>query len=946
MRSASDPVILGPAGLQLSGNTFSASPDGAMSKADNVIISQKGVAQPRNGQERASTMPVAADLPFSLVEFQQQIIANYGTSKTDTVMGLGRVNAGVITPYAGTYNPVGDNGAATDYGRMKFVLAELFLHFCTALGPKVLEAYNGTPRNSGLSRVPDLSLGVTQPTGTQAGVLPYNSSVAYRYTHKRITSTGQVLTSPVSNRFVMTNRFLIPVGGLVRTGGNLVTATMTPGTIWKSVFLLPFVPTTTFTLSPGEANFAAATDTVNSRFQNTFTWLEAGANVASTVAQELNPGPLVPTATIQLPADAIAGDIIQLFKSVATSDSSIEPSADLYLCNEYLLTAGDIVVGAIGITDFTPESVLKTPLYTNPSDGDGLGEQGQNFPPPLYLDVACFDSNTFYLSTTGQQYLDLEMLGVGGPNGVQDGDTFTIFDGVATTLVFTFKNAPTLPGHIPIVSDGLPGYNIAWTTYVMVTQIANVLKTNGVTGLTITGATSPNGFPGGLRIERVDYLQVPFQVKASRPTSWTPALQAAVYTNSFANAVPHGLTWSKDGQSEAVPVTNQDVVGVANYYGRRCFGLKNALIILKEGDGIWSFTGSGKYNLQQISKANIIAPDCACVFFDSVWAYTDQGILRISDTGGVTVVSRPIETEINRLATLLPTETYAWSFAVPYETERRVMFFVPVAAASSATGGAPQLQAYCYCEATNAWTGPLAFNEQPVSGLVSTGHKLWLGAYDSVFAQGRITSERKTGGYLDIAEAEWSNVLTITADPKVVQLATAGSLRKGSGVSQTIGGTLYRTKISAVNTDGSYTLAETVPWVNGACTVYDPYPVEAQFLPEGTPGHRKALTRLFTLYKPKAFSNLFGRTTLETDQVQAELEIDTPAPGFGSTPFGSGAFGNPSPMVIDSNPIRAQWVNAAQFFPGYKLDEVWCQMKLQGMGMKIDTAEAPAGRGK
>ena len=48
-----DPDILDISGLQLSNNTFSASPRGALSKATNGVISQKGVFQPRNGQENA-----------------------------------------------------------------------------------------------------------------------------------------------------------------------------------------------------------------------------------------------------------------------------------------------------------------------------------------------------------------------------------------------------------------------------------------------------------------------------------------------------------------------------------------------------------------------------------------------------------------------------------------------------------------------------------------------------------------------------------------------------------------------------------------------------------------------------------------------------------------------------------------------------------------------------
>jgi hypothetical protein len=934
------------AGLQLSNNTFSASPPGSLSKATNGVISQKGVFQPRNGQAWASTMPVAADLPFSIVEFQLAMLVNYATSKTGSY-ALGRVSSGSISAYSGTYNPVGANGSATDYARMHFCLAALYLHWCTAAGPYTLEAYNGTPRRSGLSPVPDFTGTLTQPNlvGASAGVIPYNSSVAYRYTHKRITSSTQVLTSPPSNRFITTNRFLVPAGSLVHTGaGGAELNTATFSTLWNSL-VLPF-DNKTFTLSPGEANFPAGSYTTGplAPGSNAPAWVNAAANGVSTLAQDMNPGPLVAVLTITLSADCVAGDIIQLFKSVATSSSSIEPSQDVYLCNEHKVTSGEIATGHITITDTTPESTLRVPLYTNASDGDGQGELGAKFPPPIYGDVANFDARTFYLNTVGQQYMDMQMLGVGAPNGIQNNDTLTIFDGVSTTKTYTFKTSPSGAGEVRIISDGTPSYNIAWTSYFLGLAVtADFLSL----GMMMAVSTSPNGFPGGIRLQRVDYSSTAFQVKASRPETWMPMLAAATYTNSFVVTQPNGLTWSNIGEPEAVPVINSLFVGVSNYFGRRIFGLRNALIILKEGDGIWALTGSGGvYSLQQISTANIIAPDCACVFADHVWAYTDQGVLRISDTGGVDQVDRPIRTVLNGLAATLPTETYAYSYAVGYETEQRVMFFFPFEAATTARGGVPLMKAFAYSTATNSWTGPLEFNETPVSGVVSTGHQLWLGAYDSVFSQGRVTEERKTDSYLDVAEASWSNTLATTADPYTISLATAGAIQIGTGISQVIGGLTYRTKVSAVLGGGLYEVEELISWANGACTIYDPFEVEVQFLPEGSPGSRKMLSRLATLYKPESFSNFFGLTTLETDQMQAELEIDTPFEGFGLTPFGTGPFGNPAPMVVDANPVSAAWVNAGQFFPGFKLDEVWCQMRLQGLGMQIEGASGPVGRGK
>lgn len=945
-------------GLQLSNNDFTASPPGSLAKADNVIIDQKGVAQIRNGQRWLSPLPAVLDLPFALTEFQGIPLVQYGLSKTDTAQGLGYVSGGAVTPYSGApFNPVGDNGAATDYMRMKFCLASLFLHFCCAAGPKVLEAYNGTPRESGMLKMPDMIAFTAQVAGQ--GVIPYNSSVAYQSVHKRTSSvTGVPAQSPPSNRFVVTNRWIIPIGGLVRAAG-VVTVTLTPGAKVFQNARIPFQVGATFTLSPGEANFPAGLKTVTGVTNNTFTYAEGGAGVASTVVEECNPGSLVGAVTVVLPSDAIAGEAIQVYRSVATTDSTIDPPQDVYLVQELYLSAGDIVAGAVQFQDTTPEGVLQDALYTNPTDGDGLGPQGENRQPPVYGDVTNYDSRTWYANTIGQQYMELQMLGVGAPNGVQNNDTITI-----NGTTFTFKTAPAFANDVQLVNDGTPAFNIAWTTWFLSVIANQALKAAHIAVYT---NAAPNGFPGGIRIERTNFGGS-FSVTASRPASWSPALDASAATNSTPDAEPNGLWESKLQEPEAVPPDNFRNVGSANYYIRRIFGLRNALIIIKEGDGIWSLTGSGgSYTLAQISTANTIAPDCACVFSDCVWAYTDQGILRISDSGGVVTVSRAIDTVLNDLASLYPTETYAWSFAVPYEVERRVMFYVP-SSSGSGQGGSPTLKAFCYSLATNSWTGPLYVeNSTAISGVVTSARMLHLGIFDTVSTAGKVTIERKGAtvspfsglvdppDYLRVADAQRDGsiiAINVGGDSTILRLSSITGVVEGCGITQgTVGGgNLVMSKIIALRPDIAVTAVQVADANAGfavnTCLVFDPYTVEPQLLPQGgDPAARKSLSRIVTLFKEGAFANLLGKVTLETDVMQDELLIAATFEGFGLNPFGTTPYGDPTPLVVDSNPPDPKWANAGQFRVGLRLKEVWAEMKLQGMAPLLEGATGPVGRG-
>ncbi len=940
-----DPAIIEISGLQLSNSTFSGSPPGSLSVATNLVISQKGVAEPRNGQERAATLPSAAALPFAVAEYQGQIIVNYAETKDSETFALGYENSGSITAYtsfSNVFNPVDTDGSSTSAGRMKFAVGR-YLNFCTTTGPKALENYNDQPRTAGLLRMPDPDYYNTAPTVLAGNNwMPYNSSVAYRTLLRRATSDGASLLSPPSGRAIVSNRIFIPVGGLVRTGGTTVTATLQGGDTIYSLGLTTGLP---FTLDPGEANFAAGAYTIATLpTSTTFTYASVGANVSSTLDQECDTGPRATYVGAVLNDDAVEGDAVRFYRSLATSASTIEPSDELYLSNEVYLSSTDISNGYVVANDSTPQSVLSDPLYTNPQTGEGANQA--NYQPPIYRDVAAWDSRLFYANTTGQQSLGLQMLGIGTPDGIQNNDTISFDDGT-NTLTLTFKATPAGATDVQIYDSGLASQNILLTLANLIGVFQ--LQTDGF-GWGIYNNSGQDDAPGKFLIERTDFSADPIGVTASRPESWTPALDASTATDTDDNRQPNGLAYSKLSQPEAVPPVNFTNIGSYSYAISRVFGLKNALIICKEGDGIYSLTGSFPYTATQISTANIIAPDCAAVFADSLWVYTDQGILRVSDSGGAAVISRPIETELNRLYDLYPDETFDYAFAVPYEVERRIMFFVPTGTFDIGDETFPVLEAFAYSAATNAWTGPLYYAEDVFSGIVTSDRRLWLGVYDSVFGTSRLMSERKgsTPSWLDKADASWSNTITaveVNGDPMLIRLGTTANVGQGDGIVQ---GT-KRSKISAHRTDidtDVYEVAEVLEWTVAACTIYDRYHVELQFLPNGAPASRKTLTRMANLFKPEGFANYYGRATIFTDQIQDTAEIAAPFLGFGMEPFGSGPFGQPTPMIVDTNPIGPPWTNAGQFFPGFVLEEVWAKFKMQGVAMRIDNADAPAGRGK
>lgn len=930
-------------GLQLSNGTFGSSPPGSLQRADNCVEPQKGVIEPRRGQEHAYVPPSAGEIPWAQCEFRGSLIINSASARFDDYT-LGVAANPTVDFTDGPWNPV-DSTPNFAAPQMKFGLAGSYLHFCTTTGPKVLETTSSQPRSSGLQRLQDPQVFMRSASLTSPW-LPYGSAVAYRSVLRLPTSDGTSLLSPPSGRAIISNSLVTPVGSLTKTGG-VATATF-PGVTRSGLSIGD-----TFTLSPGEANFPAGSYTVASLASlNSITFAITAGTSTNTVAQIFDTGRRATQVAIYLGPEATTATPVRLYRSRPTSSATVEPSDELFLVDEVFPSPTDISNGVIVYNDGTPDSVISDPLYTNPQTGEGPSQA--NYPPPLYRDTTNWGERQWYAQTTGQQTFNLQLLGVGSPDGVQNNDTLTLdIPGASgTPYTFTFKTSASLATEVQIFSDStLPSVNIQRTAQRLTVVINTEMIADDVP-LRAYYNSAQNEAPGKILIQRLDIVQDAntddgaFSLIASRPASWVPALDTSTPVWSDDEYKPNGLAYAKLGQPEAVPLVNYTAVGSKNYPIARIIGLQNALLVFKRGDGIYSVSGTFPFQVLQISTANIIAPDACGVLADNAWCYTDQGFIRISDSGGSSVVSRPIETELNRLRAELPEMTSTYSFVVPYETERRIMLFVPFSGDDDTAPPTLVLKAWCYNNATQAWTGPLTYG-LPFSGVVGlVSNRLSLGMYDSQFSTGRVTLERKGDDYFDYADASYSNSITATSvggNPLVIRLSTTA--RRGDGIVQG----QWATKIRRTRPDlGSryYELYEEIPWSVAACTTYKHYDCAFQFLPQSEPLGRRTLTRLQHLFKPEWFAALTSKTLVFTDQVQADLEIDTPSPGFGLTPFGTGPFGNPTPLMVDVNPVSASWATAAQFFVGLSTSEVWMKVRAQGMGLTVDSASGPAGRGR
>jgi hypothetical protein len=182
------------------------------------------------------------------------------------------------------------------------------------------------------------------------------------------------------------------------------------------------------------------------------------------------------------------------------------------------------------------------------------------------------------------------------------------------------------------------------------------------------------------------------------------------------------IYFSKYQQPEAVPLVNYIDVGPKDKSILRILALRDNLFILKE-DGIYRLTGNIAPNFNVTlhdNSAILIAPDSAVVLNNQIYALTNQGITRITDTG-VGIVSRPIEDEIRKVTT----NDYSYStvaFGVSYETDRSYLLWLP----TTENDTSDATQCLRFNTFTQAWTKWIKTN---VGGIVNPRNdKLYLGA--------------------------------------------------------------------------------------------------------------------------------------------------------------------------------------------------------------------------
>lgn len=502
-------------------------PDGALVRATNVVIRGKGVIEPRRGFERLSYQPTvstARELAF----FGSTAILHYDSK-------LAYDSGSAWTELSGSYSAPDSNL------RMKFLEAGGNLYFTTSAGPYRMSSASSTPVLAGAPYAPGVDVDKREYTAS-AGNLVRSSNV--------VTAT----TTTAHGFYV---------------GQSVVMTSAGEGTLVNGIKTVASVPSSTsFTYAETAANATSAADQTFAiaTVVETGKWLADGYQVAyrvvfdfpdANVKRKLGApsgraiianasGTFGYSATtarnvvvrVRVPSDVTTDCYMQLYRSASVA-TTIDPGEDLGLVYEVRVKPTDVSAGYIDVKDIVPDELIGPSIYTSPNEGSNPSEG--NHRPPLAKDLALWRDRVFYANTQDVQRFSMNLIAVGSPDGLQDGDTIVIAPQGSEFSAGgeTFK-AATSPGLVTnfdfkLESSGTVAQNIQNTAVNLVSTI-NRLSTRYYAEYT-SGADET---PGRIAIWARSVATPAFRVYGFRDgssatsgrTSWAPVLGALPNTNA------------------------------------------------------------------------------------------------------------------------------------------------------------------------------------------------------------------------------------------------------------------------------------------------------------------------------------------------------------------------------------------------------------------------------
>jgi len=625
------------------------------------------------------------------------------------------------------------------------------------------------------------------------------------------------------------------------------------------------------------------------------------------------------TVTWYIPPSLPLGYFYQLYRTRQTADVSgvaQDPGDEEFLVVQKTLTSTDISNKFISYTDATPDVLLGTALYTNPSQQTIAGA---NFQPPLAKDITFYKGNMLYANTATKQLAVFNMI-----TTQTVGDTLTI-GGVVYTADTT-ENTAT--GHFKVFTTGTTGQNIDNTARSLV-HVINSYSSNTFYWAVYTSNYS--SLPGQITLWERGIGGSTFALTSSNGTVYSPQIPLSGTSYSSSNQVnKHYVYVSKVQIPEAVPLGNFIPIGTADKAILRILALRDSVFVFKE-DGIWRILGTDITNFTvSLFDSTIIltALDSAVPLNNQIWALTNQGVVATSDSGSV-IMSRPIERDLLTLGSALYTNFASTTFGIRYESDRHYMIAMPVF-----TTDINATQIYINNFITTAWVNwPLSVTAGIVS-LTPDDH-LYL-----CYPTGQVVKERKNWNVFDYADFQYGIMITASSGTSVTvnstsNIAVGDTLYQVDGLGIEVGQSI----VVSVDDLTHIHVTDVFFWLNSAATIYKPIPVDFIYTPVGG---NKAWIKHFgdfqAFFRDVDFTNLAFNFSSDFYLTPETVMVPpTAATGFGAGGFGLGPFGGGTAVdqvirtKVPRNIGRCHWLT-----PEITHSEALSNFSLTGINMYFE----------
>lgn len=523
---------LGCTGLDTNANPYTDKRDASLVRADEAVIRKPGIIEQRPGLPAASYgFGVAGSRSNSGCAWLGKRFVVYGSTLTQDT-------GSAFSDFAGVYATPSNDTV------VRFAESGKRLFLTSATGPHVLDSLDaatasateaGNPRRAGMPRGLEASGRVSGTTGRLAA----DRARAYRHVWGYVDANGAVILGAPSSRVVVVNpaALVIPIGGMVRAS-NVVTVTVAGGhslSVGQS-----------FAVSPGEADFAAATFVVTSVTETTFTYVETDSDGASTVEQTLTPATGDVTLTIPVPLGITTQHFCQVYATRIAAEAETDPTDEHWQIYEDTPSPTDITNGFMFVTDITPDSMLGPPLYSNANQE---GQDQANDRPPLARDLVELDTCLIYAHVTELSRVGLNLLGIGS-DGLSVGDTVTVQTEGGTAYTFEAATAEDT-AEFQVFVAGSASQNVERTARSFVRQFNKNASASSVYAYYVSG---PNDAPGRMVFEAATHSTGAIQVftgGTNRPDAFYPSLRfyfapvsvvRASDVVTVTTAVAHGLS--------------------------------------------------------------------------------------------------------------------------------------------------------------------------------------------------------------------------------------------------------------------------------------------------------------------------------------------------------------------------------------------------------------------